>query len=82
MTDAANDNVRKFYPRDAAKDPDNVLEQALGNYSEVLVLGWNKEGFLDARASLGFKDGGEMLWVLEKFKANLLSDVYHVPDED
>ena len=82
MTDPANDNVKKFYPRDAAKDPDNVLEQAMGVYSEVLVLGWDKEGRMAARASLGFRDGAEMLWVLELFKNNLITGVYHVPDDE
>jgi hypothetical protein len=73
--------VVKFYPKDAAKDADNVLEQAIGRYSEVLILGWNKEGFMDARATLGLKDGGEVLWLLEKFKINLLTGVYEPGDE-
>lgn len=76
----AGDKVVKFYPKDAAKDADNVLEQAIGVYDEVLVIGWNKEGRMDARATLGLKDGGDVLWLLEKLKFNLLSGVYLPPE--
>lgn len=65
--------VVKFYPADAAKDADNVLEQAIGWYSEVLVIGWDKEGNLDCRATLGLKDGGDLLWLIEVFKHKLMA---------
>lgn len=72
------DNVTKLYPRDAAKNADNVLEQAIGKYSEVLILGYLNDhvGTMDARATLGLKDGGDLLWLLEQFKFNLLAGVY------
>ena len=77
--------VIKFYPKDAAKDADNVLEQAMGVYDQVLVLGWRKdeEGTMDARATLGLKDGADCLWLIEKFKFNLLAGVYQgeAPDD-
>ena len=69
-------NVVKFYASDAAKDPDAVLEQALGQFSDVLVIGWDKDGMLDARATLGLKDGGDMLWLIESFKRKLLDGDY------
>ena len=65
--------VVKFYPADAAKDADNVLEQAVGNYSEVLIVGWDKDGNFDARATLGLKDGANVLWLTEVFKFKLLN---------
>lgn len=69
--------ITKFYPKDAAKDADNVLEQAIGVYDEVLVIGWRKDnGEMDARATLGLKDGGDILWLIEKLKFNLLAGVY------
>lgn len=68
-------SVVKFYPKDAAKDADAVLEQSLGNFSEVLVIGWDKEGFLDARATLGLKNG-DLLWLIESFKAKLMAGDY------
>ena len=69
-------SVVKFYPKDAAKDADAVLEQSLGGFSEVLVIGWDKEGFLDARATLGLKDGGDILWLIESFKTKLMAGDY------
>lgn len=68
-----NGEVVKFYPKDAAKNADNVLEQAMGQYDQVLVIGWNKDGDFDARATLGLKDGGECLWLIEVFKHKLMS---------
>ncbi len=68
-------SVVKFYPKEAARDADAVLEQALGQYSEVLVIGWNKDGFLDPRATLGLKNG-DILWLIESFKAKLLAGDY------
>ena len=71
-----SDNVVKFYPADAYRDPDAVLEQAIGEYSDVLIIGWNKDGILDPRATKGLEDGGDMLWLIEKFKFNLLAGAY------
>lgn len=68
--------VIKFYPRDAAKDPDAVLEQAIGAYRDVLVIGWDENGALDARATELFADGGEILWLIEQFKHKLLAGDY------
>jgi hypothetical protein len=69
-------SVVKFYPKDAAKDADAVLEQAQGNFSEVLIIGWDNDGMLDARATLGLKDGGDLLWLIELFKAKLIAGDY------
>lgn len=66
----------KFYPKGAAASADAVLEQALGSYSDVLVIGWDKDGNLDARATLGLKDGGDLIWIIEKFKAKLMNGDY------
>jgi hypothetical protein len=68
-----SDNVTKFYPANAAKSADNVLEQALGRYSEVLIVGWDHDGRLEAAATLGLKDGGDMLWLVEAFKFKLMN---------
>lgn len=65
--------VIKFYPADAAKSADAVLEQAIGGFSEVLVIGWDNDGHIDARATLGLRDGGDMLWLIERFKAKLMN---------
>jgi len=69
-------SVVKFYPKNAATSADNVLEQAVGEFSDVLVIGWDKDGSLDARATLGLKDGGDLLWLIESFKAKLMAGDY------
>lgn len=68
--------VVKFYPANAADDPNNVLEQAVGVYDAVLLIGWDKDGRMECRASTNMNDGGDVLWLLEQFKLNLLQGVY------
>jgi hypothetical protein len=66
-------NVEKLYPANAAEIADNVLEQAVGAYDTVLIIGWNKEGVLEARATTDLADGAECMWLIESFKAKLMS---------
>lgn len=73
-----DDNVVKFYPMNAAKNPDNVLEQAIGKYKSVLIIGVDKEGLMDARASIGQRIA-DILFLMEQFKHNLLSGTYGDP---
>lgn len=68
-------DVVKLYSKDAASNPDNVLEQAVGNYKSVLVLGWDAKGILDVRASTNI-DHKEILWLLEVFKSKLVHGDY------
>lgn len=70
-----SDNVVKFYPLDAAKNPDNVLEQSIGEFKNVLVIGYDGEGMMNVRASTNFKVG-EIILCIETFKHNLLSGEY------
>lgn len=41
-----------FKKQEPAENPDVVLEEAKGDFEKVLVIGYNKEGFLDGRASM------------------------------
>lgn len=66
-------DVVKFYPHGAANNPDAVLEQAVGAYESVLILGYDKDGNFDFRASLNLKDGGDILWLMESFKTKLMN---------
>lgn len=67
--------VVKFYPKDAAKNPDAVLEQAVGVYDQVFVIGHDKDGKMDVRASLNFKMR-DIFFALETFKFNVLNGEY------
>lgn len=75
-------NVTKFYPKDAAKNPDNVLEQAVGVYDEVFIIGYDKDGALDVRSSTNFTTAS-IVFALEVFKTKLFLGDYDVemPDE-
>jgi len=68
-------SVVKFYPKNAADNPDNVLEQAVGEYSEVLIIGWDKGGFLDVRSNKGLQ-AKDCLWLIEQFKMKLIRGDY------
>ena len=74
-------DVMKFYPLDAAKDPDNVLEQAMGQYKSMIIIGWDNDGDFDARATLNLKDGGDLLWLMEIFKFKLLNGEFEEVEE-
>ena len=65
-------NVTKLYPPGAAKNPDAVLEQAVGEYNEVLIIGWDKQDNLDIRANTTLKKA-ELLWLVDLFKHKLLA---------
>lgn len=51
----------------AALNPDNVLEQAKGNYESVVIIGYDKDGYLDGRASTNLTREN-ILWLVEQFK--------------
>lgn len=72
-----SDNIVKFYPADAAKNPDYVLEQAIGQYKEVVIIGLDHDDMVDARASTNFKIS-DILLCMEQFKHNVLSGSYDV----
>ena len=67
--------VIKFYPANAAKNPDAVLEQAVGVYDQVFVLGYDKDGELEVRASLNFKMR-EIFFAMDAFKHKVLNGDY------
>lgn len=64
-------NVIKFYPKNAADNPDSVLEQAIGQYEDVVIIGRNKSGNIDARGSNGAKMR-DVLWMIEQLKIIIL----------
>lgn len=67
--------VVKFYPRGAAKNPDAVLEQAVGDYTQVFIIGYNKDGELDVRASLNF-EMRDIFFAIDAFKFKVLNGDY------
>lgn len=58
-----------------AVNPDTVLDAAKGQYESVLVLGYDENGVLDARASLNMQ-AKDILFLVECFKLKLLNGDY------
>lgn len=68
-------DIVKIYPQGSARNPDAVLEQAVGEYESVFVIGLDKEGALEVRSSTNL-DHKEILWLMEVFKSKLLKGDY------
>ncbi len=68
--------VVKLYQKDAAKNIDLVLEQAIGHYEDAIIIGYlKKNGELQVRANTGFHTD-EIIAAMEMFKHKLLSGDY------
>ena len=64
-------DVVKLYP---AEDPNEVLKAATDKYSEVVLIGWTKEGTAQMRSTLGL-EGGDILLLVEIAKKMLLEEI-------
>ena len=51
-------------------DPDTVLENTKGKLEGAVILGYDKEG--NEYFASTYADGGNVLWLLERCKLNLL----------
>jgi len=71
------DNITKveFKTGEVSLSADVVLEKAKDNYSSVIVIGWDKEGFLDVRSTNNL-DQKDCLWLVKMFSHKLLSGDY------
>lgn len=67
--------ILNFTPKDAAKDPDYVLEAAKGNYENIMVLGFNNEGHFDVRGNVGLTQE-HALWLCQLFIHKLMNGDY------
>lgn len=53
-------------------DPDQVLQEALGNVEGVVLIGYDKTG--EHYFASSYADGGEVLWLLEACKKKLMEN--------
>ena len=67
--------VTKLYPKNAAENPDNVLEQAIGNFESVFMIGFDHDGDMDVRASTNLSQE-QIIWLIERFRVNLIMGEY------
>ncbi|QDP52107.1 MAG: hypothetical protein Unbinned706contig1000_51 [Prokaryotic dsDNA virus sp.] len=70
-------NVTKveFKTGEVSLDADTVLEKAKDNYTSVLVIGWDKEGYLDVRSTNNL-DQKDCLYLANMFSNKLLNGDY------
>lgn len=71
-----DDKVIEFPQKKDYSNADVVLQEAVGDYKDVLILGYNHKGEFAARATKMFADGGHILWIMERFKFGLLAGDY------
>jgi hypothetical protein len=71
----SDDNIISLHTSNDAIGADIVVEEAIGVYENVVIIGWNKQEELDVRSSLNLSHA-EILWLIETFKARLLSGEY------
>jgi len=67
--------VVNFPDVNAAVNPDTVLEEAKSEYDSLVIIGWDKHGNLDARASLNL-NAAEIHWMISVFQQKLLRGDY------
>lgn len=65
----SDDNVVKFR---TAANPDDVLEQAVGKFNDVLIIGWDKDDEFDCCCSDGLAPYKELVWLLHVFKTSII----------
>ena len=71
------ENVTKveFKTGEVSLDANTVLEKAKDNYTSVLVIGWDKDGYLDTRSTNNL-DQKDCLYLAQMFTHKLLSGDY------
>lgn len=67
--------IVNFPVPNAAEDPNVVLEKAKDQFESLVIIGWDKDGILDARASLNLS-AANIHWIVSVFQAKLLNGDY------
>ena len=65
----------EFKTGEVSLDANTVLEKAKDNYTSVLVIGWDKEGYLDTRSTNNL-DQKDCLYLAQMFSNKLLNGDY------
>lgn len=68
-------DIIKMYPPGSAERPDAVLEQSIGNYDQVLIIGYDSAGQMDVRSSTNISCR-DILWLIETFKQKMINGDY------
>ena len=65
----------EFKTGEVSLDADTVLDKAKDNYTSVLVIGWDKDGYLDVRSTNNL-DQKDCLYLAQMFSNKLLNGDY------
>ena len=65
----------EFKTGEKSLSADTVLDKAKGNYTSVLVIGWDNEGYLDTRSTNNL-DQKDCLYLAQMFTNKLLNGDY------
>lgn len=68
-------DIIRLFPPGSARDADAVLEQSMHQFSEVLIIGYNKQGEFEARATLGLS-AEAIIFLLQTMQYNIISGQY------
>jgi hypothetical protein len=76
-----SDNVKKveFKTGELSIEPNKVLDEAKDNYTSLVVIGWDKEGFLDVRSTNNL-DQKDCVYLSNLFTHKILSGDYAPED--
>lgn len=64
----------------AALDPDVVLRSAIGVFDRLVVLGYDKDGRIEAFGSLNFPNE-DIVFAMERFKHKIMAGDYGRPED-
>ena len=64
--------IIKFDPREPST-PDIILERAIGEFQNVVLIGYDHQGHLKCSADLN-TSRKDILWMIEQFKLRFLLD--------
>ena len=65
----------EFKTGEVSLDANTILDKAKDNYTSVLVIGWDKEGYLDVRSTNNL-DQKDCLYLAQMFSNKLLNGDY------
>ena len=55
---------------------DELLDECKGQFKDFLVIGWGEDERMATAITSGLADIGDLLFLLEAFKLNLLTGMY------
>jgi hypothetical protein len=70
------DNIIPLQVASDAEQADAILDEAKGQYEDVLILGWNKDGVMQVMSSDAFLTPKERFYILEAAKHDALRTTF------